>query len=736
MKTKKLLACTFIAALALIVSASQALAGFTIDNYILQSKQRMSRTDYLYTFKADITNTGDSGGVVTATLTSGSSNTVVVDGELEFGKVTAGQTVQSSDTFSIRQNRQHSFNSDDLEWSFALEASTKKAIVIGVDGLVYKYVDAVDDSEINEPETPNFARLTLTKAHVGGFLNTDTQQDTYSSPGWTSILTGTWVDQHAVSSNSYTATAVPSIFKRLYNRNSDIHTASYVNWTNINSGQLQDELSLMETHVEGVDDNTVTADVVSELEKEASDIDFIFVQLDEVDGAGHDCGWDTCYEEAVSAADEQFGEMLDAVEAREALYNEEWLVIMVADHGHKQSGGHGGQTLYERTSVMGTNRPELMNDLFFSPADPLPLSDDDDQNALMAYPAVTSIAPTVLGYMGYSVTEDDRFEGTTLLKGPGLGAHKLYATISTESDDYTKATVAVNWQVGEGATSVTLLRNGEAVAQFTPEQTSYEETFDAADIGSGAFSVSYMVVADNGTPVATSASGEIGVLPDIEDIMTASSMVVSFDDDLSPFSWVAGTQSAASFEDGPFDGAQALHGNRTLGYATYDQDPSGVTDLSFGFWLKVNGDVRSDPNIISNKDWDHGYYKGFTVAVKSSGIKLNIGDGSNRADTSYLAYTPDEWIYVAVSIDLDNQTMTLYISDPENGLESSTVSTGDVSSLASDYPVNIGEGGDGEYNLDTTLDFDMADLIVMLNNKLTVYDVQALADAEKPLSAY
>ena len=243
--------CLLLFLIIMLLPVSQAFAGFTIGNYSLESKKRVSRTDYLYTFKADITNTGENKGVVTATLTSDSSNTRVVDGELEFPKSGPGETVQSSSTFSIRQNRRYSFDQSALKWSFSIKESAKKAIVIGVDGLVYKYVDRVDDSEINEPETPNFSRLTLSKAHVGGFLNTDSQQGTKSSPGWSSILTGTWVDQHGVASNGYTATAVPGIFKRLYDRNSNIRTASYVNWKNINLGQFQDELSYMETHVEG-----------------------------------------------------------------------------------------------------------------------------------------------------------------------------------------------------------------------------------------------------------------------------------------------------------------------------------------------------------------------------------------------------------------------------------------------------------------------------------------------------
>ena len=342
---------------------------------------------------------------------------------------------------------------------------------------------------------------------------------------------------------------------------------------------------------------------------------------------------------------------------------------------------------------------------------------------------------TVSHYV-YTIEEDDKFEGTSLLNTSGLGAHKVWAVVTEQSEDYTSATVQVHWQVGEEASTVILLRDGEMVKKFTPNKTGYEQTFDMADMGTGDFNVTYTVVADNGTPVATSVSGNMGQLPEIADVVAESSMVVSFNDELSPFSWVAGTQSEASFEDGPFENVKSLQSERSKGYATFDKDLSTQTKLALGFWFKVNGSVSSDPNIISNKDWDSGRNKGFTVAVKSSGIKLNIGDGSDRADSSWLSYTKDQWIYVAAAIDLEKETMTLYVSDPEQGFQSSTVSTEGVDSIGSDYPLNIGEGGDGEYNVGRTLDFNMADLIVLEGREVSQLDIRALANADKPLNEY
>ena len=89
-------------------------------NYILVSSQRVSRTEFAYTYRAKVTNHGpvDILGV-TATLTSLSAYTVVVAGALTFGDVPAGNTVPSSDTFTIRQNRRFPLKPSDLVWQIA-----------------------------------------------------------------------------------------------------------------------------------------------------------------------------------------------------------------------------------------------------------------------------------------------------------------------------------------------------------------------------------------------------------------------------------------------------------------------------------------------------------------------------------------------------------------------------------------------------------------------------------------
>ena len=102
---------------AVALHAAPAWADLTIGNYTLVSSQRVSRTDFEYTYRVDVTNTGAAVEGVTATVTSTAGSTAIVDGEVSFGGVFAGATVTSSDTFTIRQNRTSAFNPGALAWT-------------------------------------------------------------------------------------------------------------------------------------------------------------------------------------------------------------------------------------------------------------------------------------------------------------------------------------------------------------------------------------------------------------------------------------------------------------------------------------------------------------------------------------------------------------------------------------------------------------------------------------------
>ncbi|MCH8290641.1 Ig-like domain-containing protein [Candidatus Poribacteria bacterium] len=92
-----------------------------IENYDPVMGERVSRTEYDYTYTADLMNLGPALQNVVATVTSTSPDTVVVDGTLSFGNVPAKSRVISHDTFTIRQNRLVPFDLSVLVWEIQAE---------------------------------------------------------------------------------------------------------------------------------------------------------------------------------------------------------------------------------------------------------------------------------------------------------------------------------------------------------------------------------------------------------------------------------------------------------------------------------------------------------------------------------------------------------------------------------------------------------------------------------------
>lgn len=83
----------------------------------------VGRTHFDYTFTLTVYNSGPALTGVTATLDSSSPLTMVIDGTVAVGDIGAGDTIETSDTFTIRQDRRFVFNPAVLGWSFSADES-------------------------------------------------------------------------------------------------------------------------------------------------------------------------------------------------------------------------------------------------------------------------------------------------------------------------------------------------------------------------------------------------------------------------------------------------------------------------------------------------------------------------------------------------------------------------------------------------------------------------------------
>lgn len=142
-----------------------------------------------------------------------------------------------------------------------------------------------------------------------------------------------------------------------------------------------------------------------------------------------------------------------------------------------------------------------------------------------------------------------------------------------------------------------------------------------------------------------------------------------------------------------FDAAELCSTSR-LDYMATQFDPNfgTTTDFTVEFRVRSFG-WDGDPAIISDKDWDSGGNKGFVIAFNGASIKMNIGDGTNRADINGAKPMNDgQWHHVLSSFDRDG-VASLYFDGELVG----TRSMATIGDINSPYNLNIGQDGTGNY---------------------------------------
>jgi predicted AlkP superfamily pyrophosphatase or phosphodiesterase len=270
-------------------------------------------------------------------------------------------------------------------------SNTRHALVIGIDGL---RVDALQ--QISTPAMDALiADGTVTyEAIAGGELGTATEQRTLSGPGWSSILTGVWVDKHGVDDNGFDDARYgeyPHFFARVRETDPTAYLSSFVTWGPINdsilaSAEADEAFSPQDAGNSAEADAAVTAAVVAHLG--AEDPEVVFVHLDNIDYQGHGAGFSPMvpeYASAVQTVDSQVGEMVDAIRARPTYSMEDWLVLLTTDHGGK-GVLHGLQSDEERTIFIIASGGSVSRGRVVSPG-----------------PGHTAVPPTVMKHLGLEV---------------------------------------------------------------------------------------------------------------------------------------------------------------------------------------------------------------------------------------------------------------------------------------------------------------------------------------------
>ena len=290
-----------------------------------------------------------------------------------------------------------------------------KVLVVGMDGLRY---DRLTREPANAPVLHGLMAAGAVGTSLLPYGEADGHADngpstsmayTDSGPGWSSILTGVWPDRHGVRGNDFVGAdyaRYPDFLTRA--AAAGLRTAAAVSWPQLVRrgvlGPAIDRRRRYNGEFRGyrTADRRVARTALRWLTKH--DPDVVFVYFGATDEAGHDTGpLSPAYDRALLTQDAHLGRLLEAIDARRShprRAGERWTVLVTTDHGHLDTGGHGGDTHAER-------------EVFVVLAEP-----GRPDGSLLDAPRLIDIAPTVLDRLGIPVDPAWGLQGRILPRPP------------------------------------------------------------------------------------------------------------------------------------------------------------------------------------------------------------------------------------------------------------------------------------------------------------------------------
>lgn len=295
------------------------------------------------------------------------------------------------------------------------DGKKKKVLYIGWDGvradaMLNIFHDSFENNEYNYP-VPDYSGLNTLKdegglyiAYSGGEKGTDTAQQTSTCAGWTSEFTGGWHTSHNVDTNDDVKDKNEDTFIMEYAK-LGLNTSFAFEWGQLFDVTWKEEIRYW---TENPDLPVVYCDVNRPVAKSMQDVmkyenikkekdilvenlelynavsnsnihehsktdlamrDYLIERInmeDDIvagifhapDTNGHtyefsnNCGQ---YVNSIKNADAYVYQLIQIVKQRETDYNEDWLIIVTADHGGSKNG-HGEQILEHRTIWIACNQ--------------------------------------------------------------------------------------------------------------------------------------------------------------------------------------------------------------------------------------------------------------------------------------------------------------------------------------------------------------------------------------------
>lgn len=233
---------------------------------------------------------------------------------------------------------------------------TTKVLVFGLDGTRLDKVKAAN--------APTLNALMANGVTAPSMLYAGPMAATSSGPGWSTLTHGVWPDKHGVKDNSFTGknyAKYPDFLTLMEQGDPTISTFGIADWEPIAAplagGPILSDQVDVRIGLEGdrkgyrLEDKRVADAAVRYLGQQNPDASFVY--FGEPDITAHEQGPDSAaYADTLARVDGYIGEVLQAVRSRPTYAQEDWLILVGTDHGHKTGGGHGGNDPNERATFV------------------------------------------------------------------------------------------------------------------------------------------------------------------------------------------------------------------------------------------------------------------------------------------------------------------------------------------------------------------------------------------------
>ena len=271
----------------------------------------------------------------------------------------------------------------------------RKVLLINLDG--------VRSDALQLANTPNLDALIAT-----GFYTYDSWclGITVSGPSWSTIFTGVWYQKHGVTDNSYAGSnynQYPYFPTRAKEINPNIYAAQIVDWAPMSVQVYNDDYNQKIIRPSG---NSASITAAAQVQLQNPNIDVLSVYYNKCDAAGHGSGFspsNAAYIAAIEETDGHVGQVVTAVRNRPDYANEDWLILVITDHGGLGTS-HGGNSDEERQIWwIGSGKNVVSKQVFADDPGSYRMNNNPLDTAKLKFaPTQADIAVTALHHLVYN----------------------------------------------------------------------------------------------------------------------------------------------------------------------------------------------------------------------------------------------------------------------------------------------------------------------------------------------